>query len=179
MSRYHFMRHGRTNYNELSLCNDDPSRDVHLTAEGIAQAEGAAERLRHEPLERIICSQLPRTRQTAEIVNRHHGLAIESNPAVNDIRSGFDGLPVADYFAATAADPLHIRANGGESLLDHKGRIVAFLEWLVSRPEENILVVAHEESMRVFRQWFEGGIADDALRHLHFGNCEVITYERG
>ncbi len=32
-------RHGRTNYNDLGLCNADPTVDVHLTALGIEQAK--------------------------------------------------------------------------------------------------------------------------------------------
>ena len=175
--KLYLMRHGRTHYNDLELCNDDPPRDVHLAAEGIAQAERAAERLRGTRFERIITSQLPRTRQTAEIVNRHHGVPIEAHPALNDIRSGFDGLPVADYFAATGADPLHIRANGGESLLDHKARVLSFLEWLEGRPETELLVVAHEETLRVFKAHFNG-IVDERMRELHFDNCEVLEYQR-
>ena len=173
--KLYLMRHGRTNYNERGLCNDDPTRDVHLTAEGIEQAEGAAERLRGTPINRIVTSQLPRTRQTAEIVNRHHDAPLEAHPLLNDIRSGFDGRPVADYFAATAADPLRIRANGGESLLDHKARVVKFIDWLREQPEEALLVVAHEETLRVFKAWFEG-IEDERLRELHFANCEVLEY---
>lgn len=54
---------GRTNYNDLGLCNDDPSRDVHLTEVGIEQeqAHSAALTLRHVAFERIVVSPLPRT----------------------------------------------------------------------------------------------------------------------
>ena len=114
------LRHGETVYNRLELCNDDPGRDVRLTPEGIRQAEAAAERLRAAPVERIITSELPRTRQTADIINRYHHAPVQSHPALNDIRSGFESRPVAEYFAATGHDRLHIRVNGGESLLDYK-----------------------------------------------------------
>lgn len=128
------MRHGRTNYNELGLCNDDPDADVHLNETGKQQAQAAAEQLRDVALERIIVSPLPRTRQTAEVVNRYHGLPIEVHPAIADIRSGFDGQTVAAYFAAIAHDPLNARANGGESLLDHKHRVLGLLiGWRDSR----------------------------------------------
>jgi len=43
---FYCMRHGRTNYNDLGLCNDDPGRDVYLTETGIAQAQSAAHGLR-------------------------------------------------------------------------------------------------------------------------------------
>ena len=62
------MRHGRTNYNDLGLCNDDPNQNIHLTATGIAQAQSAAVALRNVNFERILVSPLPRTKQTAKIM---------------------------------------------------------------------------------------------------------------
>ncbi|MCB1934898.1 MAG: histidine phosphatase family protein [Nitrosomonas sp.] len=172
----YFMRHGRTNYNDLSLCNDDPQQPVYLTPKGIEQANSAARALRHVPFERIITSPLPRTRQTAEIVNYHHSVAIETHPDLADIRSGFDGKSVADYFAAIAGDPLHKRINGGESLLDHKQRVLRFIDWLNNQNDKTLLVVAHEETLRVFIAYFEGNIADHQLRDIHIGNCEFRQY---
>lgn len=170
------MRHGRTNFNDLGLCNDDPSRDVHLTAIGKEQAQAAALALRNVAFERIVVSPLPRTRQTAEIVNHYHSVPIEVHHNLIDIRSGFDGKPVSDYFAAISDDPLRKRVNGGESLLDHKQRVLRFIDWLKSQRDKTLLVVAHEETMRVFVAYFEGGVRDEQLRDIHVGNCEYRHY---
>jgi alpha-ribazole phosphatase len=169
------MRHGETNYNQLGLCNDNPQRDVHLTQTGIHQAELAANQLRDKPLQHILVSELPRTWQTAEIVNRYHRVPIRCVPALNDIRSGFDGQPVAEYFAAIAHDPLQARVHGGESLLDHKQRVCAFLDDLHSRREDAVLIVAHEETLRVINAWFRH-LPDSALREQHFGNGEILEF---
>lgn len=149
---FYCMRHGRTNYNDLGLCNDDPARDVYLTETGIAQAE------------------------TAEIVNRYHAVPIEVHDDLADIRSGFESQPVADYFAAIDHDPLRARINGGESLLDHKQRVMRFIDWLRVQQDEALLVVVHEETLRVFIAHFEGGIEDAQLRDIHVGNCEYRQY---
>lgn len=170
------MRHGHTNYNDFGLCNDDPSRNVHLTETGIKQAQSAAHALRDVAFERIIVSPLPRTRQTAEIVNRYHSVPIEVHSDLADIRSGFDSKPVSDYFAAVRHDPLRMRVNGGESLLDHKQRVLRFIDWLTVQKDKTLLVVAHEETMRVFVAYFEGGIEDNQLRNIHVGNCEYKQY---
>ncbi len=170
-----FMRHGETNYNRLRLCNDDPRRDVSLTLRGIRQAEQAARQLRHQPLRRILVSELPRTRQTADIVNRYHHAPIHTTPALNDIRSGFDGQPVSDYFAAIAHDPLHARVHGGESLLDHQQRIAAFLEDLRTRREDAVLIVAHEETLRAVDAWFRQ-LPASSLRDQHFSNGEILEF---
>jgi broad specificity phosphatase PhoE len=170
------MRHGETNYNCLGLCNDDPRRNVYLTERGIQQAKQAAAKMRDKPVSYILVSELPRTRQTADIVNRYHHVPIHTIPALNDICSGFDGQPVTDYFAAIAHDPLHARAHGGESLLDHKHRIVGFLEDLRSRREDAVLIVAHEETLRVIDAWFRHR-PDSSLRDLHFGNGEILEFD--
>ena len=177
--KLYVMRHGRTNYNELGLCNDDPRTDVHLNETGKQQARKAAERLRDVQLDRIIVSPLPRTRQTAEFVNRYHDAPIDVHPDIADIRSGFDGKAVSEYFAAIARDPLNARVNGGESLLDHKRRVSGFIHWLLQQPQQNILVVAHEETMRVFIACFEGNIPDERLRDINIGNCEYRCYTSG
>jgi probable phosphoglycerate mutase len=171
------MRHGRTNYNDLELCNDDPRADVHLDAIGEQQARAAAERLRDVTLDRIIVSPLPRTRQTAEFINHYHQAPIDVHADIADIRSGFDGRAVGEYFAAIAHDPLHARVNGGESLLDHKRRVLGFIDWLQRQPQKNILVVAHEETLRVFVAHFEANVPDERLRDLHIGNCEYRCYQ--
>lgn len=171
------IRHGHTNYNELELCNDDPASDVHLTEAGIRQAQQAAEALRDISVDRIIVSPLPRTQQTADIINRYHHAPIDVHPDIIDIRSGFDGKPVDEYFAAIAHDPINARINGGESQLDHKQRVLGFIEWLKEQPQENILVVAHEETLRVFTAYFEGNICDEALRDIHIDNCEYRHFK--
>ena len=173
----YIIRHGRTNYNDLGLCNDDPTVDVHLTATGKLQAQAAAEKLRDVKLDSIIVSPLPRTRQTAEIINQYHQLAIETHPDLLDIRSGLEGKTVDEYFTSIADDPLNVRINGGESVLDHKKRVLGFIDWLKQQSEDTILVVAHEETLRVFIAYFEGNIADEHLRDIDIGNCEYKHYK--
>lgn len=170
------MRHGQTNYNQLHLCNDDPSRDVHLTPEGIAQAQAAAEKLRDARLEHILTSQLPRTQQTAQIVNQYHKARITPHGDINDIRSGFDGKPVADYFAAIAHDRINAAPPGGESLKAHKQRVHEFFDWLVTNPWESVLVVAHEETLRAANAYFLGQ-TDDEMLDQHFDNCQIIEFD--
>jgi probable phosphoglycerate mutase len=177
--KLYVMRHGRTNYNELGLCNDEPNVDVYLNDIGKQQAQAAAEQLRDVTLDRIIVSPLPRTRQTAEFVNQYHDAPIEIHSDIADIRSGCEGKDVGEYFSAIAHDPLNARVNGGESLLDHKQRVLRFVQWLKNQQQENILVVAHEETLRVFIAYFEGNVPDERLRDLDIGNCEYRCYRFG
>jgi len=169
------LRHGQTNYNLLGLCNDDPQRDVHLTDRGRTQAEAAAEQLKDTPIERIFTSRLPRTIQTAQVINRHHGVDIEPHPELDDIRSGFDGRPVEAYFAATGSDRLHLRVNGGESLLDYRQRVLGFLDGLRQQPLDSVLLVVHEETLRVLHAYFHR-LSPAEMEGLSFGNCQLQRF---
>lgn len=169
------LRHGQTNYNLQGLCNSDPTRDVHLSDMGIQQARQAAAQLREEPLDLILVSELPRTRQTAEIVNRFHAVPIQTHAAINDIRSGFEGRPVSEYQSAIASDPMHSKCNGGESLLEHKQRVLGFIPWLQAQDLDTVLVVAHEETLRVLAAWFQQ-LPDETMIGLHFNNCELLEF---
>lgn len=171
----YFARHGETNFNRLRLCNDDPRRDVHLTPTGIAQAERLGRALATTPLERIFVSELPRTRQTAEIVNRHHDVPVETVATLNDIRSGYDGQPVEHYMNGIAADPLHARVGDGETLLEHKARVLGFLDHLRRLSCSMALVIAHEETLRVFRARALG-LGDREMIGLSFANCEYFPF---
>ena len=55
--------------------------------------------------------------------------------------------------------------------------MIAFIHWLREQPQENILLVAHEETLRVFVACFEGNVQDEHLRDLHFANCEFRHYQ--
>jgi probable phosphoglycerate mutase len=170
------MRHGQTNYNLLGLCSDDPDAPVHLTPIGEAQAERAARQLRRRRLDRIFASRLPRTQQTAAIVNRYHEAPVEVRSELDDIRTGFDGRSVSEYFAATGHDRLHARVEGGESLLDYKERVMGFLRWLPEQPLDEVLVVAHEETLRVIVAHFRG-LEDSDMDGLHFDNADVLEFD--
>lgn len=170
------MRHAESPYNVLGLCNDRPAPGRALTDQGVEQARQAARVLAPVPLQRICCSELPRARRTAEIVNEHHSAPITVSSLINDIRTGFNGRPAREHFRAIAADPLNARPPGGESRLEHKERVAAFLGWLRAQPEDTILTVAHEETLRVVRAYFEG-LDDRSMLGLSFANCERLRYQ--
>lgn len=171
----YFIRHGQTSYNLLHLCNDVAEKNVLLTDLGIQQAQAVADRLDNIPFDKIFVSELPRTRQTADIINQSHQVAVIAHPLINDIRSGFDSLPVSDYQQAIAHDRMHARVNNGESLLQHKQRVIEFINWLQTQPCRYVLVVAHEETLRVFKAWFEG-LDDATMINLGFDNCAILHY---
>ena len=171
------MRHAESEYNVLGLCNDDPGRNVRLTELGRRQALEAAESLRPVTLDKIYYSQLPRARETAEIVGRHLNLRAEMHTGLNDIRTGCDGEPVSMYFSRIAHDRLNARVGSGETVLEHKQRVLEFLQWMETQSKyEHVLLVAHEETMRVFAAYARG-LSDEAMLKLSFANCETLHFQ--
>ncbi len=148
--KLYLARHGRTNYNDLELCNADPAVDVHLTPAGIAQAETLADRLKQVHLDHIFASEHKRTLQTAKIINKFHDLKIEVDPLLNDIRSEFEGKPFQEYVKAleAAQNRWTARFNGGESIEDIKLRAFAFIKQLSTKNYDAVLIVTSEWIIR-------------------------------
>lgn len=170
------LRHGQSAFNLLGLCNDDPARSVDLTARGVAQAEEAARHLAGEAIDAVFASPLLRAQRTAQVVAAQFGVEIVEEARLADIRSGFDGLPVAAYFAAIAHDPVGARAPGGESLRDYQHRVDGFLDSLVQRDFQCVLLVAHEETLRMFDAYFNRCALADVVGKP-FANCEPYFFQ--
>jgi probable phosphoglycerate mutase len=144
--KIYFARHGRTNYNDLELCNADPTVDVHITPVGLEQAKALAVRLKEVPFDRIFVSELKRTLQTANIINAFHNVTIQVVPLLNDHRSGYESKPtklLLDSLDA-AENRWTARFNDGESLEDMKKRVAEFLDGLKTKPYDVVLVVTSQ-----------------------------------
>jgi probable phosphoglycerate mutase len=174
------LRHGQSEYNLLGLCNDDPTRAIDLTELGIQQARVAAEQLSIEPIEQVFCSPLLRARRTAEIVADPHGMTPQGmTPQVEgrlaDIRSGCEGKPVTEFLRAIAHDPVEARVNGGQSLRDYQAQVDGFLRWLDVQPWECILLVAHEETLRIIEAFY-GQLPLHRVVGRPFENCVPYAF---
>jgi probable phosphoglycerate mutase len=141
--KLYLARHGQTNYNVLELCNADPAIDVHLTELGLNQASALANKLKTIQIDHIFISELKRTQQTADIVNKYHNAPIEIEPLLNDHRSGFEGKSAQLLFEAmnSAENKWTARFNNGESVEDMKQRVAIFLKELKDKPYGSALVV--------------------------------------
>jgi broad specificity phosphatase PhoE len=143
--KLYFARHGRTNYNDLDLCNGDPSVDVHITDLGIQQAKALADKLRDVPIDYIFVSEMRRTQQTAKFVQDTHNTSVEIGIAslLNDHRSGFEGKSAELLLEAmdAAENRWTARFNDGESVEDMKERVAQFLAQLKDKPYNRVLIV--------------------------------------
>ena len=163
--KIYLARHAETNYNLLKLCNSDPAVDVHLTDKGIAQAENLSKTLYEADFDSVYISELPRTRQTAEIVNRSHNKAITVDARLNDNQTGFEGKPVTKWLTALRAskDQWTANFNGGESLERTVERVTDFMNELIVQPYASVLIVTHGFITQAIFGYIENKIRDEAL----------------
>jgi probable phosphoglycerate mutase len=146
--RLYLMRHGSVRYADSHGRPVDPD-SVPLTAEGRLEAQRAKEALRGIAFDRVVCSGLRRTLETAEIVAGDLGLPIERNPAFEEIRPGrLSGLEPAELrrvFLAAMDDPQGPADTfmKGETWGEFEARIKDGFEALLALPWTNALLVAH------------------------------------
>jgi len=171
--RIFFVRHGQTNYNVLNLCNDDPTKEVHLTQTGKKQARKAGEKIKDIELDLVVVSELPRTKETALLIIADRKLPFQIEPRINDRKTGYEGKPVDEFQKALRADIFHASLPGGESFQDEKKRVFSFLEKLKQYSMNTILVVTHAEILKIIYGYFEC-LTDKEMWEKEIDNCHVL-----
>ncbi|MBE0431683.1 MAG: histidine phosphatase family protein [Dehalococcoidia bacterium] len=89
------VRHGETAWNEDRLVQGGDI-DVELNETGLAQAQKVAVFLSDEPVTLVLSSPLQRARATAEAIAAHHGLPVQTDHRLRELRLGaLDGMSIS------------------------------------------------------------------------------------
>jgi len=173
------IRHGETDWNRLQRFQGQI--DIPLNATGLAQADQLGQRLQHEPIDVLVCSDLQRAAATAEAVARHHPRAPELAPAPEalwreqafGVLEGLDGPTIREHHPDLWAQWIRHEADyalpgGGESNRAFHARVMQALQALVQRHAgRRVVVVSH------------GGVLDMLWRTAHAAplsgarSCEI------
>jgi probable phosphoglycerate mutase len=150
MTELILIRHGETDWNrELRF---QGQIDVPLNAAGFEQARRVAEVLAGEPVQHLVCSDLLRTRQTAEAPQRRLGLAPVIDAGLREQGFGIvDGLRVDEIqqqfpqaWERWTQFDADYAFDSGESTRVFHTRVMAALQRVVRRCEnQRIVVVTH------------------------------------
>jgi len=161
MTELLLIRHGETDWNRRQCFQGQI--DVPLNAHGLAQAERLAARLRAEPIQALVASDLSRALQTAAPLAHALGLQTERQAALREQGFGilegmsFDDIRRAhpEEFAQWARhEPDYALPGGAESRQHFFQRVIAALGQLaVAHPRQTLAVVTH------------GGVLDMVWRH--------------
>ncbi len=170
------VRHGESEANVARLINDDPARDVALTAKGRVQALALGERLRGAPFVQAYASEFARARQTATILLGDRCLHLEIDAGLNERRSGMDGRPAEDFNALVRPDPVRIKPPRGESFLEQMERVRACFDRLAARHgDAEVLAISHENP--ILAACALAGMPVEEAARGSMGNCAYVVIE--
>lgn len=166
-------RHGRTNYNDLGLCNSNRLIDVHLTKLGEEQAKALGDKLKNEKFEQIYVSELRRTMQTAVFVNKYHHVPITVEAKLNDINTGYEGQHFTLYVNAlerAGRNRLTARFNFGESVNDLNIRVSQFLNSVKTKGLDSVLIITSEVVIQSIYQYFDPEVTSSHPKEIIQGD---------
>lgn len=160
--------------------------DVPLSETGRRQAEWWRTELAPLSFNRIICSDLGRTCETAGIINEGRNAVVETSPELREIDLGdWDGLPRDEVrrrfpveYEKRGLNPAGFRPENGESFFDLSSRAVPAFEKVVrSTAGGNILIVGHAGVNRVILCYLlEMPLSNLFRLEQDYGCLNVITY---
>lgn len=145
--RVYLARHGDVSYFEpgQDLGTDDPP----LNADGIAQAEALGRALRDAPMDRVFCTALQRTRQTAELAIAPRDLPIERIDGLSEAQTGtFEDIESPEAMEAAflrtfdGAEHAGARFLTGEPYAELWDRVAASWSTLLARNDWKYAFVA-------------------------------------
>lgn len=139
---FYFVRHGQTDHNVQELLAGS-GLDLELNANGHAQAEKLAKRLRAtvaHPLKRVIASDMKRARTTAEYLARELDLPLQINRDLREWHLGeWEGKTFAEFGHLLLGDG---EPEKGESRAQFYGRVEQ--AWRdVHSDDEPYVIVSH------------------------------------
>lgn len=162
--RLYLMRHGHVDYFAPRVRATGDIHSVALTERGRSEAEAAGRALAHVAFERAICSGLPRTKETAEIVlsfvKDAPGLEVDADlvelrgGTLPPVKSREELISAMNSYFARAHEPGATNHEGGEVFAAAQERAVRGIERLLETNDwHTALVVAHEGINRVLLSW--------------------------
>jgi broad specificity phosphatase PhoE len=163
MTTLYLVRHGRTDWNDAGRYQGQV--DTPLNKEGRQQAQEIARELGTVPFVAIYCSDLRRTRQTAQALAECTGRRLRFDRRLREIDLGeWEGLTVAqiqagypELFALWQTAPSRVGPPGGESLRRVQERVAAALDDITAAHGDGpVAVFTHGVAGAVIRCMVQG-----------------------
>jgi enolase len=151
------MRHGESIWNKENKFTG--WTDVGLSENGEKEAIIAGEKLKKINFDHIICSDLKRTKQTADLVIENKNIIFTISPEVKERDYGdLTGIVKSDLMKKYGKTQIQIwrrsyyqRPPNGENLEDVKNRIGPFFDEFILpllKDNKNVLLVSHGNALR-------------------------------
>lgn len=154
MTTLWLVRHGVTSHTGHKLSGWMP--DVHLTDEGRAQADAAAELLSRLEIEAVYSSPIDRTRETAAAIAARHGLPVRTRRTIGEVEYGkwtnrsFKVLARQKLWSVVQRWPSSVRFPDGETLREVQSRALGEIEKIAEQhPNGMVCVVSHADVIKL------------------------------
>ena len=186
--RLYLFRHGAVDYiDQDGTWVADPD-NVNLNAKGRSQAAAMSAMFANVDVDKAICSGLPRTQQTGEIVLGERDIRLDVVHDLEEIRP-LKGEAEGDYDLFADVAYTHWRAQdfsatflGGERYHDFYERICAAMEAVLADPDwDNVAIFAHGGTNAAALGWVTGlglngfGLFDQATCCLNVVDFDTDT----
>lgn len=181
-NRYYIVRHGRSKANEAGIILSTPAdgtAEWGLTAEGIRQAEQAAESCGLPPETVIYSSDFCRAKETAEIIhagiNASAGMTLSTNLRERFFGS-WDKTPDSNYHEVWKGD--RISGDNTENNVESPNQVFSRIIGLISDLEQQhtgqvILLVSHGDALQILQTGFAGIPAHQHRSLPHINTAEI------
>lgn len=176
-------RHGETEFNTEGRLQGS-SQDSPLTAAGIAQAKALGKSLKGIAFDAVYSSPLKRATDTVEIAFNGRIKPILDKRLVEIGLGNAEGMlwdDAAEIYPETIYlfpnPPKYIPPPKGEPLADMINRISAFLDDISKTGHQNVFVLTHSYTLRVFQACTTDKSLDAIGKARSYKNCEVAHYQ--
>jgi probable phosphoglycerate mutase len=150
------IRHGETEYNVERRVNGDPTKPVHLSERGRAQAEALAPIVRRVDWGSAWHTRFPRTRETLDLL-LGNGPPRQVISELDDIDVGeLEGQTIEAWRAWRRGRSLEESPAGGESRIAVLQRYARGFERLVREAALPAIVVCHDQAIRYLENVLAG-----------------------
>ncbi len=157
MIRILFIRHGEVENTSDGSFRYNGHIDVDLSENGVLQMEKLGKFLKENKdvvgnISKIYCSDLKRSRKSAEIVANHTGSPIFQHRELRELAQGiWEGLTLEEVFEKYPdmvkerfRDFVNYRVPGGESIIDGERRATPLLNSIIQENQgKTVAIVAH------------------------------------
>ncbi len=188
-NNYFIMRHGEAENNIQNILSCDPENIHCLTDKGVTQVEETGVQLQDKKIDLIISSDLFRTKQTAELLQKKLNLGADAllfDERLREFNFGEYNKKGVDawhqYWASKKWGDVNDKVPGGESPQDVFKRVAEFLEDIDSKyTDKTILIVSHNDPIRFILSCVQGQdiskISKEDWRKTQFVNAEIKKIE--
>ena len=161
MTTLWLVRHGVTSHTGTRLSGWMP--DIHLTDEGRAQADAAADLLSGIKLEAVYSSPIDRTRETAAPIAARQGLNVRTRRGLGEVEYGkwtnrsLKVLARQKLWGVVQRWPSAARFPDGETLREVQSRALSEVEKIVEEhPRGSICFVSHGDVIKLLLAHYLG-----------------------